>query len=30
MTFCKTPELASQATLQPIERYPLDAAIVFF
>src|SRR2546427_10281521 len=26
---CKTPELAAQATLQPIERFPLDAAIIF-
>lgn len=29
LTFCKTPELACEATLQPLQRYPLDAAIVF-
>lgn len=29
MTFCKNPELATQATLQPLNRFPLDAAIVF-
>lgn len=29
MTFCRTPELAAQATLQPIKRYELDAAILF-
>lgn len=29
MAFCRTPELAAQATLQPLGRFPLDAAIVF-
>ncbi len=28
-TFCQTPELACEATLQPIKRFPLDAAIIF-
>lgn len=29
MTLCRTPELACQVTLQPIVRFPLDAAILF-
>lgn len=29
LEMCKTPELAAQVTLQPIERFPLDAAIIF-
>ena len=29
LELCKTPELAVQVTLQPVERFPLDAAIIF-
>lgn len=29
MALCQTPELACQVTLQPLKRFPLDAAIIF-
>ncbi len=29
LELCKIPDLAAQVTLQPIERFPLDAAIIF-
>ena len=29
MDLCQNPELACEVTLQPLERYPLDAAILF-
>lgn len=29
LEFCYTPELAAEATLQPIQRFNLDAAIIF-
>ena len=29
LTLCRTPELACEVTLQPLQRYSLDAAIIF-
>src|SRR6187402_1500508 len=29
MKLCQTPELACEVTLQPLARFPLDAAILF-
>ena len=29
LALCKTPELATEVTLQPLARFPLDAAIIF-
>eukprot|EP00808_Paulinella_micropora_P026735 g62069.t1 len=28
-TLCRTPELACEVTIQPLKRFPLDAAIIF-
>src|SRR3569832_920173 len=29
IAFCHNPEMAAEATLQPMRRFPMDAAIVF-
>src|SRR5271155_2732389 len=29
LALCTTPELACEVTLQPVDRYPLDGAILF-
>jgi len=29
ISFCMNPEMAAEATLQPVRRFPIDAAIVF-